>query len=179
MQHRATQRELAKVRAFAFRTGRFTKSELTKAIAITNQRAGNALMILRDEGLLTLIRQERGHYLYQLQDYEELSSLDRARLATKEGVIWTQIRGLRVFTARDVYARLIGSPFQPTHQDVAQYCAKMVEGGLLSVIDKGSRSRDRKYRLTRNVGPLPPLLRRVPLIYDPNTCGLLGLEVLE
>ncbi|MGR3435247.1 MAG: hypothetical protein ACU0CO_10220 [Shimia sp.] len=178
MKHKATPKELERVRSFARDRGRFMRWEVCRSLGVSRPVASNALKTLRDAGELELIHLEHGRYNYQLTNLHDLYGADKQVLATVEGAIWTAIRGMRVFTARDVVARLITTTVSPDLKQVNAYCGQLVTGDVLRVLDKGSRTKDRRFKLIQNLGPLPPKLQRIPLIYDPNTGALLGLETL-
>lgn len=100
---------------------------------------------------------------------EQIQKETRDKRMTPEGRLWSAMRITRTFTPVDLAASLAGLDAQITSQNIQKYCSQLAHYGYLRVLSKASRKAPARYQLIKNTGPLPPVLKRLPVLIDPNT----------
>lgn len=92
--------------------------------------------------------------------------------ASPERRLWTAMRQLPQFTARDLVDHSgLGAPIGL--REAMTYCSMLATAGYLRVIKRGNtKGRLAVYRLIRNTGPLPPREKRVRAVWDDNESGI-------
>lgn len=104
------------------------------------------------------------------REVPEPAALPPVRRQSPERNMWTAIRALTNFSARDVAIHGSTDEVQLTVEEAHAYCRTLLRFGYLRVIRKAVPGRSlATYRLTRNTGPQAPRLRRVTGLEDPNT----------
>jgi hypothetical protein len=86
------------------------------------------------------------------------------------GNLWRAMRMLQGFSPVDLAAHAATPTVAVSPEDAAAYCQTLTRAGYLRVVRKAAPPlRPAIYRLVRNTGPLPPVLRRVRAVIDGNT----------
>lgn len=82
--------------------------------------------------------------------------------------LWRGMDILKEFSYLDLVQ---GASITIPHETAKAYCKFLLACGYLRVIEPTNYRRGRiaRYRLIRNLGPIPPQIQRVKRIYDPNT----------
>lgn len=137
----------------------------------------------------------RGGYARQVDEVRSPSGpIKRYRLTKRPGIapslrrdgtpvplpaqqrMWTAIRSMRQFTAREVaFAASVEQAAVPV--DVAKrYFGYLDTAGYLATVNPGAPGRGAVYRLkpAMNTGPLAPSILRVKLVWDPNRAEIIG-----
>ena len=84
--------------------------------------------------------------------------------------MWHAMRGLKAFTLQDIAAWGTTEAVQVSLDSARSYASALLEAGYLRVERKAVPGRhDAIYRLIKNTGPVPPMLRRVEAVVDLNT----------
>ena len=84
--------------------------------------------------------------------------------------IWAAMRGLKTFTAVDLAAHATTETVGVSPEGARAYASALMEAGYLRVERKAVPGKhDAIYRLIKNTGPMPPMLRRVEAVVDLNT----------
>lgn len=92
--------------------------------------------------------------------------------------MWTAMRGLRTFTALDLSAHATTSEVNVTERMADEYCSALLGAGFVICERKAVIGRNAAiYRLVKNSGPRPPVVRRVSAVFDPNTDTTVLLKV--
>ncbi|MGR3433520.1 MAG: hypothetical protein ACU0CO_01325 [Shimia sp.] len=169
---------IQRARDAANRLGRFDIRELAREAKLATPGASFALRRLAETGDVERLPGSSRGGRWAITDMSRLVSLQAAAAQTVEGHIWTVICILRTFTVDDVVASL-ASTQKPVSRKVAQkYCTALAEAKIIAVQRKAARGRPAFYSVRQRTGPLPPVIRRVPLLYDPNTGTYHGVEAL-
>lgn len=107
--------------------------------------------------------------------YRPTANRDETRLPgeetpTEEGNMWRGMRRNRVFTATDVACWSNAGGIEVSIERARSYCQKLVAHGVLRMTSRrSSRRSGQVYQMVDDVGPLPPRMRRVTALYDPNS----------
>ena len=98
------------------------------------------------------------------------TEIDPAPLGgTSHGNMWRAARMLGEFSARDIAAHSCTELVAVSEADAGAYCSALLAAGYLRVTQKAiPERRVARYRLIRNTGALPPRVRRVKALVDPN-----------
>lgn len=83
--------------------------------------------------------------------------------------MWRSMRMLSQFSYRDIAAHSTTDVVSVSEATAQAYCGMLLRCGYLRVLQKADTSgRIAIYRLIRNSGPLPPMIQRIKVVYDPN-----------
>jgi hypothetical protein len=155
--------------ALALRLPQFGYVEISTQLAIGAEFATAIVRGWVKAGLLDIVRD--GHRVRRLWKVREGAERPLPKVArTPEDNLWTAMRKLRSFTARDLSAHAttdrVIAPMDLAHG----YCRSLLAADYLRVERKsGPGGREAIYRLCRDTGPLPPRERRVRAVVDENT----------
>lgn len=88
---------------------------------------------------------------------------------TKEGRIWTAMRAASKFTIEDLLMTFAGLEGEFSEKSIRSYCTTLQKAGYLKDTRRGRvKAQSVRYHLVRDTGPLPPTVKRVPVVTDPN-----------
>lgn len=119
-------------------------------------------------------------YFSQKKRYKVSSKPGAPKVKTLDGeqvqdhspqdALWRAMRGVRVFTPRDLVMHANTAQVPVTEKDARDYCRFLARAGYLRVEQKASPEKDRPatYRLVRNTGPRAPRKVRIPALTDDN-----------
>ncbi len=83
--------------------------------------------------------------------------------------MWRSMRMLSQFSYRDIAAHSTTDVVAVPETAAKAYCSMLLRCGYLRVLQKADvRGRVAIYRLIRNSGPMPPMIQRIKVVYDPN-----------
>jgi len=88
--------------------------------------------------------------------------MNKVRRNSTRARAWAVIRKLRVFTI----ARLVRLT-DANYDNLKRYIRALADAGYLRA--EGHEMGSVRWRLVRDTGPLPPVMKTVRYIYDPNT----------
>lgn len=119
---------------------------------------------------ITLVRKERnGTLVYTPVAPGSVRKGGAALVRSAENSMWTAMRGLRTFSARDVAAHASSSQLTVSEKAAQIYCSHLLAAGYLKALQTAVPGhRKATYRMIRNTGPIGPRLRRVTALADPN-----------
>jgi len=106
--------------------------------------------------------------------FTTLTSLDimhraKDKRLTKEGRIWTAMRAASKFTIEDLLMTFAGLENEFSEKSIRSYCKTLQKAGYLKDTRRGRvKAQSVRYHLVRDTGPLPPTVKRVPVVTDPN-----------
>lgn len=84
--------------------------------------------------------------------------------------LWSAMRGLKTFSTVDLAAHSTTETVAVSVEGARSYATALLAAGYLKVERKAVPGKcDATYRLIRNTGPVPPMLRRVEAVVDLNT----------
>lgn len=155
--------------AAASRMKFFGYSEIAVEMHISHEMATRFVRAWSDEGRLIALQAGPGlRKLWRADPAWKPVPVKQGRTADLN--LWTGMRGLGSFTARDLAAHA-STEEVPVGVDYAQgYCRALLASGHLKVVRKAVPGRaEAVYRLARNTGPRPPRERRVVAVIDDNT----------
>ena len=148
---------------------KFTRHEFHSVENVSGVAVRRVFTELKTSGILRQVGKSGNLPLYSIYSQEaELKGKADQRLS-KEGRMWTAIRIFKVFTPQDLEISLAGTdePIKPA--DIQKYCSVLVRAGFLRTLLKAiPGKRPARYQLVRNSGPLPPVRKRVTVVFDPN-----------
>lgn len=121
------------------------------------------VVMQNDVGAYTLL-EDRGHHAPRLT---------RQGQPVTQGAgtenMWRAMRLLSQFSYRDIAAHATTDTVKVSEATAKSYCSLLMRCGYLRVVHPASaHGRVAVYRLIRNSGPLPPMIQRIKVVYDPN-----------
>jgi hypothetical protein len=82
--------------------------------------------------------------------------------------MWRTMRMMRQFSPRDLSAHSTTAETSVSLLTARKYCELLVRVGYLRTVKKTGGRTDAIYKLIRNTGPKPPMVKRDKSIFDPN-----------
>lgn len=157
--------------AFAFAAAQesFTAAALALKIGCSEDLARNIVRVWRDADQLEELKSgHRIRTVWRVKPSARFALAAKAR--TPEQNMWTAMRQLKGFTARDLAAHA-ATEDAPVSLEVAQdYCRALLGARFLSVTRKAVPGKTQaSYRLIRDTGPHAPREKRVRAVIDANT----------
>ncbi|MVO18261.1 hypothetical protein [Parasedimentitalea huanghaiensis] len=148
---------------------RFTRDYVLAQKLAPDNKVTLFLRALESAGLLHSAGFENGRpYFTALTSVEIMHSAKDKRL-TKEGRIWTAMRAASKFTIEDLLITFAGLEEEFSEKSIRSYCATLQKAGYLKDTRRGRvKAQSVRYHLVRDTGPLPPTVKRVPVVTDPN-----------
>ena len=138
------------------------------------ERAG-AIEVCRSDGRARVFRVVNPSAFDSLPEEERAAPPPRRQ--SPERNMWTAIRTLTNFSARDVAVHGSTDAVAISVEEAHAYLRTLLRFGYLRVIRKAVPGQSpATYRLIRNTGPQAPRLRRVTGLQDPNTGAFLHGE---
>lgn len=148
--------------------------EVTTRDIVENCAAGvvarqRAMSNLRRAGVVRFVRRENRIHFWSVFDLEDTQTRAAQKRSGKFGAMWVAMRTLSVFSPEDIMIVFAGSDLKVTISDIQSYCSALVQAKYLAVITRARPGvKPARYRLIKNSGPLPPLRKRVTVLFDPN-----------
>lgn len=167
--------------------GTFTYGEIAADLEIAHDRAAGLVRRLVDEGLAVFDHvREGGRRVYRVCLTGSAATPpdpdDRPPPLSVNPTLnlWRSMRGLRVFTPRDLAAHSTTDTCTVSERQAQAYCQTLVRADYLRVERKAIPGRQQAvYRLIRNTGPTPPEERRVRAIWDQNLRRIVHVDGAE
>ena len=154
---------------FARSVVRFSTEDVTRACGFTENKRNAILRNLMQSKLIWEWGRENRILYYTALTPKEQHARSKDLRRTKFGDIWTAIRIRRLFFPEDILASLVGNDIPITLRDVVDYCKMLQKAGYLQEVHQTrSATPNKRYRLVRNTGPLPPVKKRVAVVIDCN-----------
>lgn len=93
----------------------------------------------------------------------------------QQATLWRTLRMAKTVTVREL-AELASTDDRPVRIDVAKrWLGDMMKAGIVTNVTPGTgRTARATYRLVRDLGPEPPRILRLHMVYDPNSRRVLG-----
>lgn len=165
----ASPADLNTLMKFMNRTERFTRAEFLDVENVSKSAANRVFVVLRGAKLLKDAGKSGNFPLYTIRNHDPRAALSEESRFSNEGRLWTAMRILRVFTPQDLEASLFGTGDAIRQSQIQSYCSLLSRAGFLRVLQKAiPKKRVARYQLVRNPGPLPPVQKRVTVVFDPN-----------
>lgn len=99
----------------------------------------------------------------------ELMNRSQDKRLTNEGRIWTAMRTAGSFTIEDLLMTFTGLEDGFSEARIRRYCGVLETAGYLKDARRGrAKQQPVRYQLIRNTGPLPPTVKRTPVVIDHN-----------
>jgi hypothetical protein len=165
--------------------GEFTYRDVCSAAGVSYTAAFRLVAEWERVGAVELVRNEGRIRVFAVRDAAAFDALQGAaeeprapsRGQSPERNMWTAIRTLANFSARDVAIHGSTETVRLSESEAQAYCRALLRFGYLRVVRKAVPGRSpATYRLIRNTGPQAPRLRRVTGLQDPNTGAFLHAE---
>lgn len=163
--------------------GEFGYRDVAAAAGVSYTAAFRLVAEWERAGAVALARSEGRTRVFRVTDRDAFlpgpaaAAAPPARRQSPERNMWTAIRTLTNFAARDVAVHGSTDAVAIGVEEAHAYCRTLLRFGYLRVIRKAVPGRSAAtYRLTRNTGPQAPRLRRVTGLEDPNTGDFLRGE---
>lgn len=150
--------------------GTFTKASLAKASGEGYNRVKHWTETQEVAGVLVRVGVgPQARILYRVAGPDDMGLQLRPRHETPHGNMWTAMRGMVSFSARDIAAHATTPQVEVNEIEAAEYCRALHRAGYLRAVHKAVPGRrPALYRLIRNTGPLPPRERRITGVWDDN-----------
>lgn len=174
--------ENAAIWATAKRLGEFSYHSLSAEARITVERSTALVRGWQRTRLAVFDRVgERGRKIFRLRPDAEQIDLP-ANLIVQPSVesadenMWRSARMLTSFGPLDLAFHSTTPSVTVTEDMAMRFCQMLLKGGYLKVVRKAVVKRSRGslirtpavYRLVKNNGPIPPIERRVTVVFDAN-----------
>lgn len=158
----------------AERLGEFSSYSLRAETGISENRMKDILRDWKARGIAEFVRAgDKGRHYFRLTAKAGSTSPAAKALAgqaeTPQGNMWRSMRGLPVFSARDIAVHST-TPTVSVDDKLAQgYCRMLERAGYLKIVQKEVPGRKPGlYKLVKDTGPRPPREKRVTTVYDEN-----------
>lgn len=148
---------------------RFTRDYVLAQKLAPDNKVTLFLRSLENAGLLRSAGFEEGKPYFTALTSAEIMHRAKDKRLTKEGRIWTAMRAASKFTIEDLLMTFAGLEDQFSEKSIRSYCTTLQKAGYLKDTRRGRvKAQSVRYHLVRDTGPLPPTVKRVPVVTDPN-----------
>jgi hypothetical protein len=164
----------AAIWATAMRLGTFSYASLAAEAHTTIERATKLVKDWRQADAVVPAGQgDRGRLLFRLQtaDMPVPKAPRTPPVGTPQGNMWRAMQMLASFSPTDVaaHSHVPEAGVAVSHEDATAYCQALCRADYLRVVRKAiPGKREAIYRLIRNTGPRPPVMRRIRALIDQN-----------
>ncbi len=146
-----------------------THADLKKHTEVSDWKRSNYIAKLRRLGILHDCARRGTTHVFTILDAEAAQRFAADRRNTLWGAMWTTIRISGPFTQAEVLEAIASIREDATPEKVRKYCAMLLKADYLAVVEKAKHGgRGARYRLVKDTGPLPPVMRTLPCLVDPN-----------
>lgn len=146
-----------------------THEDLRTNTSASNWQRQNYLAKLKRLGILKECGRRGTTRIFTVMDDKSAAEFDARRRKTIWGAMWTAMRISSVFTQADLSAAIASAYPDATPEKVHKYCAMLLRADYLAVIVKAkSGVSPARYKLVNDTGPLPPVIRKLECLVDPN-----------
>ncbi|WIY25035.1 hypothetical protein [Parasedimentitalea psychrophila] len=148
---------------------RFTRDHVLAQKMAPDNKVTLFLRSLENAGLLRSAGYDNGKPYYTAFSPSEIMHRAKDKRLTKEGRIWTAMRAARKFTIEDLLMTFAGLEDEFSEKNIRSYCSTLQKAGYLKDTRRGRvTAQSLRYHLVRDTGPLPPTVKRVPVVTDAN-----------
>jgi len=148
---------------------RFTRDYVLAQKIAPDNKVTLFLRALESAGLLLSAGYEDGKPHFTALTSVEVMHRAKDKRLTKEGRIWTAMRAASKFTIEDLLITFAGLEGEFSEKSIRSYCKTLQKAGYLKDTRRGRvAAQSLRYHLVRDTGPLPPTVKRVPVVTDPN-----------
>lgn len=147
-----------------------TNAEVLDQVGGPTTRRTHFLRTLRKRGEMVKVGRRATEPLYTVLAPEEAQARAAGKRATPKGAMWAAMRERKKFTQGEVISALAGTKSPVTEAEARSYCTSLLSAGYLKVLQKArsASGRPARYMLVRDSGPLPPDIKRMQVVVDPN-----------
>ena len=166
----------------AARLGEFRMTDLVTETGLSRYTAPKAIRLWERQGKLQTLRRDGRAFVFRLI----LDDAGKAQQVEFEGDepqgvernLWRAIRTLkRGYTAHDLAIHATTEQVNVSENQAHKYCQLLLAAGVLSPMRKAVPGhRKATYRLSNDIGPRTPRLRKVQMLHDPNSRRLMHLS---
>ncbi|AZV77957.1 hypothetical protein EBB79_08655 [Parasedimentitalea marina] len=161
--------EEQKLWGFVRRQLRFTRDLVLAQKIAPDNKTTLFLRSLENAGLLRSAGYDNGKPYYTAFSTLEIMSRAKDKRLSTEGRIWTAMRAANKFTVEDMLMTFAGLEEDFSEKGIRSYCSTLEKAGYLKDSRRGRTSAQSvRYHLVRDTGPLPPTIKRLPVVVDPN-----------
>lgn len=122
-----------------------------------------------EAGLIECHRSEGTRKFYRPVANRSETRLPGELPATREGNMWRAMRRVRQFTPVDLACLANAGDVEVTVAQARVYCRQLLAANVLRMTRlKSQNAEGPVFSLRRDLGPLPPRMRRVTALFDPN-----------
>jgi len=148
---------------------RFTRDYVLAQKMAPDNKVTLFLRSMESAGLLRSAGFEDGKPYFTALTSVEIMHRAKDKRLTKEGRIWTAMRAASKFTIEDLLMTFAGLEEEFSEKSIRSYCSTLQKAGYLKDTRRGRvKAQSVRYHLVRDTGPLPPTVKRVPVVTDPN-----------
>lgn len=155
--------------AYLSKNEHVTHQDLKALFDVSDWERTNYLSKLKRLGILHDCARRGSTRVFTVLDQKAASNFAASRRNTLWGALWTVMRISGAFTQDDLIIAASSTRKDITPEKVRKYCAMLLRAGYLAVISKAKvGSNPARYRLVKDTGPLPPVIRNLECLVDPN-----------
>ncbi|NRB18288.1 MAG: hypothetical protein HRU33_12125 [Rhodobacteraceae bacterium] len=148
---------------------RFTRDYVLAQKMAPDNKVTLFLRSLENAGLLQSAGFDDGKPYFTALTSVEIMHRAKDKRLTKEGRIWTTMRSASKFTIEDLLKTFAGLEDEFSEKSIRSYCSTLQKAGYLKDSRRGRvAAQSVRYHLVRDTGPLPPTVKRVPVVTDAN-----------
>lgn len=148
---------------------RFTRDHVLAQKIAPDNKATLFLRSLESAGLLRSAGYDNGKPYFTTFSPLDIMNRAKDKRLSKEGRIWTAMRAASKFTIEDLLMTFAGFEGEFSEKSIRSYCTTLQKAGYLKDTRRGRvTAQSMRYHLVRDTGPLPPTVKRVPVVTDPN-----------
>ena len=158
--------QMAEVWMTANELGSFTTPELIAATGVSEPTVRHMVTRWVQHGFI------RGDGKRREQRFAIVDKTPSA-FGPRDKRIWSVMRRMGTFAAQDVAVWSTIEGDTVSEEDAGRYIRHLLDAGYLRVREKARLGvRPARYQLTKDTGPLPPVVKRIQALYDPNTAEI-------
>ncbi|WIY25003.1 hypothetical protein [Parasedimentitalea psychrophila] len=148
---------------------RFTRDHVLAQKIAPDNKVTLFLRSLESASLLRSAGYDNAKPYYTAFSPSEIMHRAKDKRLTKEGRIWTAMRAASKFTIEDLLMTFAGLEDEFSEKSIRSYCSTLQKAGYLKDTRRGRvAAQSVRYHLVRDTGPLPPTVKRVPVVTDAN-----------
>ena len=145
----------------------FRIADVRQAGSVSKPTATEYVAAWARHGLIKVAGRDALGNIYELIEVVDLPSPPLG--GTAHGNMWRAARMIGEFSALDLAVHSCTEDVAVDEKLAGEYCTALLAAGYLRVTQKAIPGRRvARYRLIRNAGALPPIVRRVKALVDPN-----------
>ncbi|WP_194094843.1 hypothetical protein [Marivivens aquimaris] len=150
----------------------FTAVQMAEHVGRQVSTCRRAIFTLKGAGFLIEPEDQdyRNGSVYEYVGPARTATRTRRNKVTAAENMWRVMRVKKNFNPIDIKVQASAAGITLQDRQVRDYCRKLLELGYLKVIQtRIPGKREAEYRLIRDTGPIPPVMKKLPVCYDGNT----------